>query len=49
MQIIKVNLVCHTKLNHVTMDLHFVREINEQVKLEVKHIPTSIQKADILT
>lgn len=43
------NPICHSKLKHVTMDLHFVREKREEGTLSVKHISDSLQKADILT
>lgn len=43
------NLICHTKLKHVAMDFRFVREKTEQVSLVVKHIPGTVQRANILT
>lgn len=43
------NPLCHLKLKHVAMDLHFVRERTENGYLAVLHIPGKDQWADILT
>lgn len=43
------NPVCPTKLRHVAMDLHFVRERTEQGSLIIKHIHRIHQKTNILT
>lgn len=43
------NPICHTKLMHVAMDLHFVRKKTEVGEIEVKHIPGKLQRTDILT
>lgn len=43
------NPICHTKLWHVAMDLHFIWEKTNTGDREIKHIPGKQQREDILT
>ena len=43
------NPILHARTKHVELDLYFVREKVAQKLVEVKHIPTHAQVADILT
>ena len=43
------NPVLHARTKHVEMDLYFVREKVARKLLQVKHVPTLDQIADILT
>jgi len=43
------NPVCHSKMKHIAMDFHFVREKSEEGIVKVNHIAGKSQKADILT
>lgn len=43
------NSIAHTRLKHVVLDLHFVRERTEKGEIIVEHIPGSEQWAGILT
>lgn len=43
------NPIGQSKLKHVELDLHFVREKTENGDIPVKHIPRKEQWADILT
>lgn len=43
------NPIAHSKLKHVALDLHFVREKAENGEIIVIHIPSEEQWADILT
>ncbi|CAH9118192.1 unnamed protein product [Cuscuta europaea] len=44
-----VNLVFHSRMKHVAIDFHFVRQRVQRGLLEVHHIPSSAQIADSLT
>ena len=43
------NLVFHARTKHVEVDFHFVREKIDRKQLQVIHVPTEFQKADIFT
>jgi hypothetical protein len=43
------NLVFHERSKHIDVRYHFVRECVEEGKLEVEHVRTEEQHADILT
>ena len=43
------NPVLHARTKHIELDLYFVREKVLQKKLEIKHVPSQDQTADILT
>jgi hypothetical protein len=44
-----VNPVFHSRMKHVAIDYHFVRDLVVAKKLQVSHVPTSLQLADLLT
>ncbi|KAF7842301.1 pentatricopeptide repeat-containing protein [Senna tora] len=46
---LSANPVLHSRSKHVELDLYFVRERVDRKEIEVHHIPTSEQVADILT
>jgi len=43
------NPICHSKMKHVAMDFHFVREKSEAGIIKVDHISGKSQLADLLT
>ena len=43
------NPVYHACTKHVELDVHFVHNLVSEHKLEVRHIPTELQLADLLT
>lgn len=43
------NPVYHSKMKHIEIDIHFVRELIQQHKLRVAHVSTKDQLADLLT
>lgn len=43
------NPVLHARTKHIELDLYFVREKVVQRKIEVRHVPSLDQTADILT
>jgi len=43
------NPVFHTRMKHISMDYHFVREQVQARTLHVSHVSTKDQLADILT
>jgi histone deacetylase 1/2 len=43
------NPVFHSRMKHVAIDYHFVRDLVATKKLQVSHVPTSHQLADLLT
>lgn len=43
------NLVFHSRMKHITLDYHFVRELVQSGVLRVSHITTADQLADALT
>jgi hypothetical protein len=38
----------NSKIRHLDLKYHFLKEIVEQKMLEVKYVPTQIMKADIM-
>lgn len=43
------NLVFHSRMKHIALDYHFVRQLVQNGQLQVSHISTKDQLADILT
>ncbi|XP_057432842.1 uncharacterized mitochondrial protein AtMg00810-like [Lotus japonicus] len=43
------NPVAHKHAKHIDLDCHFVRELVASGRLDVRHVPTSLQLADIFT
>ena len=43
------NPVYHSRMKHLAIDYHFVRDLVSQNKLKVSHVPSSHQLADLLT
>ena len=43
------NLVYHTRMKHIAIDIHFVRDLVQQQKLKIHHVSTVDQLADFLT
>lgn len=43
------NLVNHSYIKHIQIDLHFVRDLVQQGSLQVLHVHTQDQLADLLT
>lgn len=43
------NPVFHSRMKHIAIDYHFVRDLVTNKELQVRHIPSSHQLADLLT
>ena len=43
------NPVLHARTKHIELDLYFVREKVLQKKMEIKHVPSQDQTADVFT
>ena len=43
------NPVFHTRMKHLAIDYHFVRDLVAKNELQVSHVPSSHQLADLLT
>ncbi|XP_057418149.1 uncharacterized protein LOC130712328 [Lotus japonicus] len=43
------NPVAHKHAKHIDLDCHFVRELVSSGRLDVRHVPTSLQLADFFT
>ena len=43
------NPVNHSRMKHIQIDLHFVRDLVQQGSLQVRHVHTQDQLADLLT
>ncbi|CAL1413979.1 unnamed protein product [Linum trigynum] len=43
------NPVFHSRMKHLALDYHFMRQLVQTKKLVVRHLPTASQLADILT
>ena len=48
-QALACNPIYHARTKHIELDVHFIRNIISEHKLEVRHVPTESQPADILT
>ena len=48
-QALACNSVYHAKTKHIELDVHFIRNLISEHKLEVRHVPTESQPADVLT
>jgi hypothetical protein len=46
---LSLNLVLHSRMKHIAIDLHFVREFVHRGKLRVAHVHTDDQLVDLLT
>jgi hypothetical protein len=44
-----VNPVFHTRMKHLAIDYHFVRDLVAKKELQVSHVPSSHQLVDLLT
>ena len=42
------NLVNHSRMTHIQIDLHFVRDLVHKGSLQVKHVHTQDQIVDLL-
>ena len=43
------NLVLHARAKHIELDIHFVRDKVAAKEIDLRHVPSSDQVADILT
>ena len=43
------NPVAHKRSRHITIDIHFVRELVYKGILKIQHVPSPLQIADIFT
>ncbi|XP_021818795.1 uncharacterized protein LOC110760780 [Prunus avium] len=46
---LSINPVLHSRVKHIEVDCHFVREKVTGGQLHLQHVPSSLQVADILT
>ena len=46
---LSLNPVMHSRMKHIAIDLHFVRDYVTRGALQVAHVPTQDQLADLLT
>ena len=48
-QALACNPVYHARKKHIELDVHFVRNLISDQKLEVRYVPTELQPTDFLT
>ena len=48
-QALACNLVYHARTKHIELDVHFIRNLISEHKLEVRYVPTESQTVDVLT
>ena len=48
-QALACNLVYHARTKHIELDVHFVRNLISNQKLEVRYVPTELQPANLFT
>ena len=48
-QALACNPVYHARRKHIELDVHFIRNLISEHKLEVRHVPTKSQPVDVLT
>ena len=48
-QALACNPVYHARTKHVELDVHFIRSLISEHKLEVRYVPTEVQPVDFLT
>ena len=48
-QALACNRVYHARTKYIELDVHFIRNLISEHKLEVRYVPTESQTADVLT
>ena len=48
-QALACNLVYHGRTKYIELNVHFIQNLISEHKLEVRHVPTESQTADVLT
>lgn len=43
------NVTCHSRTKHIATRYHFVRQLVRNYEIKLRHVPSEIMPADILT